>query len=317
MLPDATQPLVAGQRLGPYRIEGLLGTGGMGMVYSAQDTARGRRVAVKVVDHSRHDPDAVRQLVREARLASLLDHPGICRVHDVGDVNGEPFIVMEHVRGEPLSTILQRGYALPPAAAVGYELQIVEAVAHAHDRGIVHGDIKSSNIMVSVNGRVKILDFGLAVQRPAAARLPAASGIETTGPPQPGSCTGTVPYMAPELLRGRPADVFSDIWALGVLFFEMLCGYRPYRGATVFELAAAILANDPQRPPPDAPPAALEVAVRCLHTFPADRYASARVLATELSRLVVDAEGLARQARPAAGEEEGRSMTAFPERAVS
>ncbi len=301
MFPDTTYVLAAGQHLGPYRIEGLLGTGGMGLVYLAHDTARGRRVAVKVVDHSRRDPDAVRHLVREASLASCLGHPGICRVYDVGDVNGEPFIVMEHVRGEPLSTILQRGYALPAAAAVDYARQIVDAVAHAHDRGIVHGDIKSSNIMVAVDGRVKILDFGLAVQKPMAARLSAASEIETTGPPPPGSCTGTVPYMAPELLRGRPADVYSDIWALGVLFFEMLCGYRPFRGATVFELAAAILANEPQCPPPDASPAALEVAVRCLQTLPADRHASTRVLAAALAQLLVDPGAVGRPPRPVAG----------------
>lgn len=285
-MPTETMPaIVVGQRFGPYRIEGLLGAGGMGKVYLAQDCALGRTVAIKVVDHSRHDPDALHLLVREARLAASLNHPSICSVHEVGRLGDEPFIVMEHIKGEALSTLIHRRPALPFDTALQYEIQIAAAVAHAHDHEIVHGDIKSSNIMVEPGGQVKILDFGLAVQRsvPAASD---ASAIDTTTPPPPSSCTGTVPYMAPELLRGRPADVHSDIWALGVVFFEMLAGYRPFRGATAYELAAAILANEPVSLPSWVPLAVRVVVDRCLVTCPVERYPSVRDLTSELADLL-------------------------------
>jgi serine/threonine-protein kinase len=284
MPADAAQAIAIGQSFGRYRVEGLLGSGGMGKVYLAQDCALGRTVAIKVVDHSRHDPDALRLLVREARLAASLSHPSICSVHEVGQVGDEPFIVMEHVKGEPLSTAIHRRRALPFETALNYEMQIVDAVAHAHDHAVVHGDIKSSNIMVGPGGRIKILDFGLAVQR-AAREVSEISRLETTTPPPPSSCTGTVPYMAPELLRGRPADIHTDIWALGVVFYEMLVGYRPFRGATAYELAAAILANEPISLPSWVPTAVRQVVERCLVTCPAGRYPSARDLASDLDDL--------------------------------
>ena len=284
MPADAAQEIAIGQCFGSYRIEEFLGAGGMGKVYLAYDRALRRRVAIKVVDHGRHRPDALRLLVREARLAASLSHPSICRVHEVGRLGDEPFIVMEHVKGELLSTVIHRRRALPLEMALNYELQIVDGVAHAHAREIVHGDIKSSNIMMGADGRVKILDFGLAVQRSALATTD-ASWLETTTPPPPTSCTGTVPYMAPELLRGRPANVYSDIWALGVVFFEMLAGYRPYRGATAYELAAAVLANQPAPLPASVPVAVRHLVERCLVTCPTERYPSVRALASDLDDL--------------------------------
>jgi len=283
MSSDTAQAFDIGQCFGPYRIEGLLGAGGMGRVYLAQDCTLRRTVAIKVVDHARHDPDALGSLVREARLAASLSHPSICSVYEVGHLGHEPFIVMEHIEGEPLSTVVHRRRALPYDTALQYERQIVEAVAHAHDHGIVHGDIKSSNIMVAPDGRVKILDFGLAVRHVPLEN--AAATAETTTPPPPSSCTGTVPYMAPELLRGRPPDVHSDLWALGVVFFEMLAGYRPFRGATAYELAAAILANEQLSLPVGVPLPAGRVVERCLATCPADRFRSTRELAANLGDL--------------------------------
>lgn len=284
MQVDVTGVIRIGQCLGPYRIDGLLGAGGMGLVYLAHDFTLRRTVAIKVVDPSKHDAVALRLLMREARLAAALSHPSICSVHEVGHVGEEPFIVMEHVKGAPLSSVLDTTVPLPFETALHYQMQITDAVAHAHDHEIVHGDLKTSNIMIEPDGRAKILDFGLAIQRPAGAHLD-ASRIQTTAPAPPSSCAGTVPYMAPELLRGREPDVHSDIWALGVVFFEMLAGYRPFRGSTTYELAASILANQPMPLYPRIPSAVRQVINRCLLTCPTDRYRSARDLAVALDDL--------------------------------
>ena len=270
-----------GENLGPYRIEGLLGAGGMGRVYLARDSKLRRTVAIKVVDHTKKDPQSIRSLLREARLAAALNHPSICSIHEVGHVGDEPFVVMEHVRGLSLAKLLHRLGALPIEAAVHYERQMVDAIAHAHDQGIVHGDLKTSNMIVDPDGRLKILDFGLAIRRVHEASED--SDIHTTVIAPPSSCAGTVPYMAPELLRGREADVHSDIWALGVVFFEMLAGFRPFQGATPFELAARILSNEPVLCSWLVPESFRNVIDRCLLMRPSDRYRSARELASALN----------------------------------
>ena len=271
-----------GENLGPYRIEGLPGAGGMGRVYLAQDNELCRTVAINVVDHARKDPQSLRSRLREARLAASLSHPSICSVHKVGHVGDEPFIVMEHVRGLSLATLLHRMGALPIETAVHYEKQIVDAVAHAHDHEIVHGDLKTSNLMVDPDGRLKILDFGLAVRR-VVERTDEAD-LDTTVIAPPSSCAGTVPYMAPELLRGREADVHSDIWAMGVVLFEMLAGFRPFCGATSFELAARILSNEPVPFSALVPQAFRDIIERCLVTCPTERYQTAHDLASALDQ---------------------------------
>lgn len=272
----------AGDRLGNYRIEGLLGAGGMGRVYLAFDTSLKRTVAIKMVERGDGDVDA---LIREARLAAALNHPAICTVHELGYANDRPFVVMEHVKGVRLSSLIQRRNRLPVETALCYEMQIADAVAHAHDCGIVHGDINTKNIMIAPDSRVKVLDFGLAIRR-GASNPTLSSDADTTCPTPSSGGAGTVPYMAPELLRGRAPDSFSDLWALGVVLFEMLTGTRPFAGATPYELAAHILGNQREAfCAAGLSPALQQVVERCLCTEPADRYANVRELAAALDDL--------------------------------
>ena len=266
-----------GKTVGPYRIDAVLGAGGMGIVYRAHDRARRRTVAIKVVDRRRGGASHSR-LVREARVAAALDHPSICGIHGIGFAGGQPFIVMEHVEGRPLASLIPRG-GLNPDAALHYAAQIASAVAHAHERGIVHRDLKSSNIVVSAGGRAKLLDFGLAIHDAGGD----ASEAETTWPREVLSGAGTMAYMAPELLRGRPADRRSDVWALGVVMYEMLAGRRPFRGATRYELASRILGADPTPLAAKVPAAWREVVGRSLRKEPAERYGCAGALAAALA----------------------------------
>jgi serine/threonine protein kinase len=275
------QTIEVGSSVGPYRIEALLGSGGMGVVYRAKDCELRRTVAIKIVDRRRQGADAMQWLLQEARLTAALNHPAICGIHEIGHAHGEPFIVMEHVEGLSLSEVIAKTAGLRLETALHYAMQMVDGVAHAHSHGIVHGDLKASNVMVSPDGRVKILDFGLAVE--CRTELETAECLTTR--PLDGGGSGTVPYMAPELLRGGRADERSDIWALGVIQFEMLAGFRPFRGATTYELAAAIL-NDPPRTLSGRTPAPVRALVaRCLAKHPAERFGTARELASALDDL--------------------------------
>jgi serine/threonine-protein kinase len=270
-----------GEWLGNYRIDGLLGAGGMGRVYLALDASLKRTVAIKVVDRDVRDVD----LVREARLAAALNHPAICTVYELGYVQEQPYVVMEHVKGVRLSSLIHGGTRLPIETAICYEMQLADAVAHAHDCGIVHGDLNTKNIMIGTNSRLKVLDFGLAVRRGIEnPRL--SADADTTRPTPSSGGAGTVPSMAPELLRGRPPDAFSDLWALGVVLFEMLTGARPFTGATAYELASHILCN--QREVFSAarlPQPLQQIIERCLCTEPAERYGHVRELACALEDL--------------------------------
>jgi serine/threonine protein kinase len=282
-MDPCTAPAIAvGQTVGPYRIDRVLGAGGMGIVYLAEDRELRRKVAIKVVDCGRHSEEATRLLLEEARLTAALNHPSICAVHEIGRIGDERFIVMEHVDGVLLSSVVARECGLTVEMALHYAMQIADAVAHAHRHGITHGDLKTSNVIVARDGTVKIFDFGLAVQRGPVDR---ADQVDTTRSVEPGSGSGTVPYMAPELLRGGRADARSDVWALGVMFSELLTGARPFRGGTVYELAAAILADPPQELPQRLPSALRGVLRRCLAKDPADRFATARELAAALDDL--------------------------------
>jgi len=278
MTEDLT--LVAiGQNVGPYRIDALLGWGGMGVVYRAWDRGRDRTVAIKLVAGKRSNEKTRRQLIEEARTAAGLSHPSICTVHEVGHLADQPFIVMEHVEGSTLAALLANGCGLPLDDACRYAAQVIHAVAYAHDCGIVHGDLKSSNIMIARDRRAKILDFGLAVRL---TNPTDASDSGSTHSQEIPSGAGTVPYMAPELLRGRSADRRSDVWALGVLLHEMVAGRRPFRGATRFDLAAAILYEPPLSLPAGVPDQLRGVIGRCLLKHPGDRYRSAVDLAAAI-----------------------------------
>jgi serine/threonine-protein kinase len=253
----------------------------MGRVFVALDMRLKRTVAIKVVDRA---PAHKLALLREARLAAALNHPAICTVYEIGRVQDERFIVMEHVRGTPLFLLIRKRGRMPLETALCYELQITDAVAHAHDRGIVHGDLKSSNIIVADDGRVKVLDFGLAVRR-TMGRTAVSCDVDTTRVSTSSVAAGTVPYMAPELLRGQVADVQTDIWALGVMLYEMLTGRRPFKGKTPYDLAAHILCNQRVQPTPRLPATIQRVIDRCLCTNAEERYASVRDFAADLDDL--------------------------------
>jgi len=251
----------------------------MGVVYLAQDSRLRRRVAIKMLDRSRADARDGHALLQEARVGAALNHPSICGVHEVGHLDGEPFIVMEHVSGVSLAAAIPRDAGFSLEVALNYQIQIVAAVAHAHRHGVVHGDLTSTNIMIDRNDRVKVLDFGLAVR--CVAESESTQG-ETVHSRRVSAACGTVPYMAPELLRGQLADSRSDVWALGVILFEMMRGRRPFRGATSYEVAAANLTGRRGPLTADVPAAVRLLVSRCLAARREDRFRSACDLAAAL-----------------------------------
>jgi serine/threonine protein kinase/tetratricopeptide (TPR) repeat protein len=260
---------LTGQAFGHYRIQDRLGAGGMGVVYSAYDTVLERKVAIKVVgDRVLADKIAHDSLLHEARAASSLNHPNICTIYEVGDSDGEAYIVMEQVEGQPLHSLLETG-GLPTDSVIRYGMQIADALDHAHKHGVIHRDLKSTNAVVTPEGRVKVLDFGLA------ARLKDAELKEATGSKVPltesRTIVGTLPYLAPELLRGHPADARTDTWALGVLLYEMASGSHPFHGRTAFELSSAILREAPTPLPVSVPAGLRAVILRCLEKSAGER----------------------------------------------
>ena len=290
-VPAGTGAVPSGTRLGAFEILGLLGAGGMGEVYRARDTRLDREVAIKVLSRDLADDPAGRdRFEREARAISRLTHPHICTLYDVaaGDIDGRQarFLVMELLDGETLAERLERG-ALPPARAIDVAIQILDALGAAHAMGIIHRDLKPANIMLTKSG-VKLLDFGLARLTPArAAGQPTlAAGEELLT--APGSVFGTVPYMAPEQVRGAEADARTDLFAFGAVFYEMLTGQRAFSAQSHPALIAAILEQDPPPLTTDQPLATpgLDGLVRaCLAKDPADRWQHARDVALALRGL--------------------------------
>jgi serine/threonine protein kinase/Tfp pilus assembly protein PilF len=260
-----------GQRLGHFRITEKLGSGGMGEVYRAHDEQLDRDVALKVLPPSNFsDPTARARLLREARTASKLNHPYICTIHEVGEADGQTYIAMELVEGQPLSALLTDG-ALAGEQVLRYGLQLAEALEHAHERGIVHRDLKSANVVITTEGRAKVLDFGLA-KRLSGEPLAEAATQSQASLTQAGAMAGTLSYMAPEVLQGQPADARSDLWALGVMLYEMTAGARPFQGQTSYELSAEILREPPPSLPPQVPLTLRVVIERCLEKEPGERY---------------------------------------------
>ncbi len=256
-----------GQVLGHYRILAKIGEGGMGVVYRAHDEVLQRDVAVKVVGENA-GVETQKFLLHEARASSALSHPNICTVYEIGDFNGELYIVMEFVEGKNLSALIAAGEGLPVQSVLRYGVQIAAGLAHAHSRGVVHRDLKSSNVVVTADGLAKILDFGLA-SRIASSHDEAT---RTVGPTEAQALTGTLAFMAPEILRGEPADQRSDIWALGVVLYEAASGKLPFEGRTSFELSSSILHSAPPPLPIHVPGALSAVVQRCLTKEPAQRY---------------------------------------------
>lgn len=262
--------IAPGTRLGSYEIVSTLGSGGMGEVYRAYDSRLQRTVAIKILSDEaerRYGP----LLLHEARAASGLSHPHICVVYEVGEADGRTFIAMEYVDGKPLSELIPVN-GLPADNVMRYGAQIADALTHAHDRGVIHRDLKSSNIIVTKDGLAKVVDFGLARRMTMASPdMPTSSNVvdASTG------MAGTLGYMAPEVLRGEPATVSSDLWGLGVLLYEMSAGRLPFTGRTAFELTSAILQGAVPPLPASVPSGVRGIIALCLAREAGERYRSA------------------------------------------
>src|SRR5262245_18083562 len=295
--------LAAGTRLGSYEILTPIGAGGMGEVYRARDTRLDRVVAIKVLpSHLADSPDLQERFEREARAVAALNHPHICTLHDVGRQDGTAFLVMEHLEGKTLAARLESG-ALPVNQALQYAIQIADALDKAHGAGIVHRDLKPANIMLVRTG-AKLLDFGLA--KSTASVAPSGLSMLPTTPPgltAQGAILGTFQYMAPEQLEGQDADVRTDVFAFGLVIYEMLTGRRAFEGKSQANLIAAIMHVQPPAPSTVAPltPSALDHIVRkCLDKDPDERWQSMKDLRDTLewcgSGLLTDT-GIARPVR--------------------
>jgi len=265
---------MVGQRFGHYVIEQKLGEGGMGVVYLATDEKLQREVALKFLGTLPTGSSAQHErALKEARAISALNHPNICTVYEVDEVDGRPFIAMEYIAGRPLSLeIPSTGLALEQVERYG--MQLADALQHAHSRGIIHRDLKSANVILTPSGRLKVLDFGISRKVE-----PGRGGDETTRFDQSWESqhtfTGTLPYIAPEVLKGQEADARSDIWSLGVVLYEMAAGRKPFAGGTAYELTAGILRERPPEITPPLPPVLHAVIEKCLDKDPGQRYQSA------------------------------------------
>ena len=302
--------LAAGSKLGPYEILGQIGAGGMGEVYRAKDPRLGREVAIKVLPASfSQDADRLRRFEQEARAAGVLNHPNITAVYDIGSHDDAPYVVQELLEGETLRAVLAGG-RLSPRRTIDYAIQISHGLAAAHEKGIVHRDLKPENLFVTKDGRVKILDFGLA----KLTQIGEGSGPQTNLPTatagtEPGVVMGTLGYMSPEQVRGRPADARSDIFSFGAILYEMLSGKRAFHGDSAADTMSAILREDP----PDLSvtnqsisPGLERIVRHCLEKNPEQRFHSAHDLAFDLEALsgtsaqtAVQSVGSARGRRPA------------------
>ena len=279
--------LTSGTRLGPYDIQSLIGAGGMGEVYRARDGRLDRIVAIKILPTSYSvDAERLQRFVQEARAAAALNHPNILSIFDIGEEGRAPYIVSELLEGQTLRERIRSG-PLSSRKAIDYALQVARGLAAAHDRGIVHRDLKPENLFLTNDDRVKILDFGLAkLTRPETGAGAEAPTVQVNT--EPGQIMGTVGYMSPEQVRGKPADHRSDIFAFGSILYEMLSGQPAFRGETSADTMSAILKEEPAELSETArnvPPALERMVRHCLEKNPAQRFQSAGDLAFDLETL--------------------------------
>jgi hypothetical protein len=301
--------LASGTLVGRYEILELVRGGRLSEVYRARDTSIGRSVAVKVLPGSLSaDPVWLARFEQEARAAGQIDHPGILSIHDVGVHEGRPYIVSEWLEGE---TFRQRlaGAGIFWRKAAAYASQIAEGVAAAHEKGIVHRDLKPENLFLTKDGRVKILDLGLARAMSPSFAVPGdGSTTAAATATEPGEILGTVGYMSPEQVRGQPADARSDIFSFGAILYETLAGQRAFQAASPVETMIAILREDPPPVPrtTDSPIGLQRIIHRCLAKNPEDRFQSARDIAHALEDLLAGGgEGGAAGAPPELAAREG------------
>jgi Tol biopolymer transport system component len=281
--------LSTGTKLGPYEILAPIGAGGMGEVYRARDPRLGREVAIKVLPASfSQDADRLKRFEQEARAAGVLNHPGITAVYDIGTAADQsPYIVTELLEGETLRSRLGTG-AVPARKAIDYAVQITKGLAAAHEKGIVHRDLKPENLFLTRDGRVKILDFGLAKLKVEGGESGQTDAGTVSGGTQPGVVLGTMGYMSPEQVRGKPADKRSDLFAFGTILYEMLSGQRAFRGETAADTITAILSKEPpdlSQTNKDLPPGLDRIVRHCLEKNPEERFESARDVAFDLEAL--------------------------------
>jgi predicted Ser/Thr protein kinase len=298
-----------GTTLKHYRIDELLGQGGMGVVYKARDLKLDRPVAIKLLNPALlANPERRRRFLQEARTAAALSHPAIAQVYDIDEADGQLFIAMEFVDGRSVGRLIAEG-ELDLLSAVEIALQVAEGLARAHEAGILHRDIKSDNIMVTRDGHAKLLDFGLAklmepgLSGPAGPVDPTRTLTKDPVRTLPGTVVGTVPYMSPEQARGKDLDARSDIFSLGVVFYEMVTGELPFKGDTPLDTMHAI-AYEEARPVTvirrSLSPQVHRIVSRCLRKRPEDRYPDAKALAADLKSFKQDLEsGTRTDLRPA------------------
>src|SRR5262245_59058601 len=301
--------LEAGSRLGPYEIVGRLGSGGMGEVYRARDPRLDREVAIKVLPDGVADRKHLQRFGQEARAAGALNHPSVLAVYDVGTHEGAPYVVSELLEGHTLKARLEGG-ALPERKALDLALQIARGLAAAHDKGIVHRDLKPDNVFVTEDGRVKILDFGLAKLTRRESPTGDGHAHSAEDGTESGTVVGTAGYMSPEQVRGEAVDHRSDIFSFGAVLFEMLSGVRAFRRDSAVETMNAILKEDPPEIS-DArgiSPTLAGLVRRCLEKRAADRFHSSHDLALALEAVssglsgpsvAPEAPTVARRVRPA------------------
>jgi serine/threonine-protein kinase len=291
--------LAAGTRLGVYELTGLLGTGGMGEVYRAIDTKLGREVAIKTLPNAfAQDRDRLARFEREAKLLAALNHAHIAVIYGLGEHEGTQFLAMELVEGQTIEELLKRG-ALPMEDALRLALEIAAALEAAHEKGVVHRDLKPANIMMTREGQVKVLDFGLAkafAGDPNAAS-PVHSPTLSIAMTQQGLVLGTAGYMSPEQASGQATDQRADIWAIGVVLYEMLTGVPPFAGESVPHILADVLRAEPDwsRLPKNIHPRLKRLLERCLEKKVRDRYHSMADVRLDIEDVLSDPEGATRQ----------------------